>query len=413
MQASIMTIGDEILIGQVVDTNSSWISRALSDIGIAVKKMWSVGDESDEIILGLEQALAETDLLFITGGLGPTKDDITKKIIASYLDQEMVFHENTYQRIQHIFKKLDRPMSPSLKDQCWMPVGAEILHNSMGTAPGMWFDHRGKIIISMPGVPYEMKAIMHEEVLPRLATLSGKTIIHKTILTACTGETIIENKISNIIAQMPPYIKVAYLPAIASVRVRLSGTQVGDQAIQNEVEHFTNLIVDELEDIVYGYDDSSLENEILKISVAKNIKVSTAESCTGGAIAAKLVTIPGSSAYFNGGIVAYDNVIKEQVLSVNPSILASYGAVSEQTVIAMVKGGNQMMQTDVCVAISGIAGPDGGSAEKPVGTMWICVGNNDIQSSFLLKAGKDRIKNIETATIYALFNLRKFILDNY
>lgn len=413
MQASIITIGDEILIGQVVDTNSSWISRALSDIGIAVKKMWSVGDESNEIILGLDQALAETDILFITGGLGPTKDDITKKTIASYLGQEMVFHEATYQRIVHIFQRLDRPMSPSVEDQCWMPAGAEILHNSMGTAPGMWFDHQGKIIISMPGVPYEMKSIMHEVVLPRLATRSGQTIIHKTILTACTGETIIENKISGIISQMPAYIKVAYLPSIASVRVRLSGIQTGDQAIINEVEHFKNLIVDVLGDIVYGFDDSSLENEILKICLTKNVKVSTAESCTGGAIAAKLVTIPGSSAYFHGGIVAYDNVIKEQILKVNHSILTSYRAVSEQTVIAMVKGGNQVMQTDVCVSISGIAGPDGGSLEKPVGTMWICVGNTDKQTTFLLKAGKDRIKNIETATIYALANLRKFILENY
>lgn len=413
MNASIITVGDEILIGQVIDTNSAWLGQQLSNIGIAVKKTWSVKDSHDQITLAMRQALVETDILFMTGGLGPTKDDITKKAIADFLGVEMYFDQPTFDRIQKIFEKLGRVMSPNHHDQCLMPVGVEILRNSMGTAPGMLFRHNDKMIISMPGVPYEMKAIMNEEVIPMLSINTKIHIIHKTILTACTGETTIETAISDILDDMPANIKIAYLPSIASVRVRLSGSGADKIMLENDIQKFTDQIVNKLGEIVFGYDDSSLEREIFLLCTNKNIKISTAESCTGGAIAARLVTIPGSSAYFVGGIVAYDNSIKENLLNVNPNTLIQYGAVSEQTVIEMVNGANKVLKTDVSVSISGIAGPDGGSAEKPVGSIWICVGNDKFKTTYLLKSGKDRVKNIETATIYALDLLRRFIQKHY
>ena len=413
MQASIITVGDEILIGQVIDSNSAWLGQQLSEIGISVKKIWSVADESDQIILGMKQALEETDILFMTGGLGPTKDDITKKAIADFLGRDMYFDEPTFERIKSIFEKLGRSMSPSHHDQCLMPNGVEILYNSMGTAPGMLFRHDGKIIISMPGVPYEMKAIMSEIVLPMIKSTSSIKICHKTILTACTGETTIENMISDIVTSMPSYIKVAYLPAIASVRLRLSGTGSNETELNDEIQHYTQLISQKLGDIVYGYDDSSLEQEILTLAIQKDLKISTAESCTGGAIASRLVTVPGSSAYYMGSIVAYDNAVKQNLLQVPEETISRYGAVSEETVKAMVIGANHALQSDVSIGVTGIAGPDGGTPEKPVGHIWICVGNKDIQETFLLKAGKNRLKNIETTTFYALDMLRKFILKEY
>jgi nicotinamide-nucleotide amidase len=413
MNASIITVGDEILIGQVIDTNSAWLGQQLSDIGIRVRKSWSVSDDHGQIILAMQQALDETDILFMTGGLGPTKDDITKKAIADFLGVDLYFDQPTFERIQKIFVKLGRVMSPHHHDQCLMPVGVQILRNSMGTAPGMFFRHNEKMIISMPGVPYEMKAIMNEEVLPWLSQSSDKHIYHKTILTACTGETAIESAIGDIISEMPENIKIAYLPSIASVRVRLSGLGKDKDELIGLVEKYAERISQKLGDIVFGYGDSSLEKEICHLCVQKNLKISTAESCTGGAIAAKLVTIPGSSSYFMGGIVAYDNDVKNDLLKVKPETLLLHGAVSEQTVIEMIDGVNQLLKTNIAVSISGIAGPDGGTIEKPVGTIWVCVGNDVDKTTYLLKTGKDRAKNIETATIYALDLLRRFILKYY
>lgn len=413
MNASIITVGDEILIGQVIDTNSAWLGQQLSDIGISVKKTWSVRDSHDQIILAMQQALDETDILFMTGGLGPTKDDITKKAIADFLGVEMYFDQPTFVRIQKIFEKIGRIMSPNHHDQCLMPVGVELLRNSMGTAPGMLFRHKEKLIISMPGVPYEMKAIMTEEVLPMLGEKSDLLIYHKTIMTACTGETMIETTIGDILGEMPENIKIAYLPSIASVRLRLSGSGKNKEDLINEVENYAKKISNKLGDIVFGFGDTSLEKEIYKICTEKKLKLCTAESCTGGAIAARLVTIPGSSSYFMGSVVAYDYTVKQNLLNVKTETLSQHGAVSEQSVIEMVSGGIRIMNTDICVAISGIAGPDGGTDDKPVGTIWICVGNEAEKVSYLLKAGKDRTKNIETATIYALDLLRKFIKKHY
>ncbi len=413
MEAIILTIGDEILIGQVVDTNSAWLGQKLSEAGIRVKRILSVSDDFQEIISALQQATEDADIIFTTGGLGPTKDDITKKAIATFLGQKLIFHEPTYERIKKIFEKIGRPMSPAHNDQCLMPENAEILRNSMGTAPGMLFHFKNTKIISMPGVPYEMKAIMEEEVLPKIYETSPVTILHKTILTSGTGETVIENQISDIIDTFPPNVKIAYLPALAQVRLRITCSGQNKTQVEQIVSRYTDQIVNRLGELVYGYDDSSLERELYTLCTAKSISVATAESCTGGMIASKIVSIPGSSIYFQGSIVAYSNDIKEKILHVKPDTLQLYGAVSEQTVIEMVDGVIDLMGVDVAIAVSGIAGPDGGSTEKPVGTVWICAGSKEHKTTFLLKAGKDRTKNIEIASIYALNLLRKFVLEHY
>jgi nicotinamide-nucleotide amidase len=408
MKAAILTVGDEILIGQIVDTNSAWIGTQLNDIGIRVNRTISLADDYTEITEGIRQAINDHDIVFMTGGLGPTKDDITKKAIADYLGVEMYFDQGTFDRIHSIFERMGRTMSPHHHDQCLMPESVHLLRNSMGTAPGMRFEIGDKLLFSMPGVPYEMKTIMTDEIIPYLDR-QGYTqdIHHHTILTSCTGETQIENMISDLVDALPDGIKIAYLPGIAAVRVRVSGYGVP----QSDVEHHARMITARLGDIVYGEGQSSLPLEILKLATSKRCTVATAESCTGGLIAHKLVSPSGASAYFKGGIVAYSNDIKTQALSVSQSTLDQHGTVSEQTVIEMAKGCLKALESDIAISISGIAGPDGGTEEKPVGTIWICVAREDKQVTKLLKAGKDRLKNMEIASIYAMDMLRRFMIE--
>ncbi len=414
MRASIITVGDELLIGQVVDTNSAWLGQKLSELGIAVSNRYAVGDDHKDIVEAMTVGFKNSDIIFITGGLGPTKDDITKKAIADFLGVKMYFDKSVWERIVKIFDKLERPISESHKDQSYMPEGVKLLRNSMGTAPGMLFEYQGKYIMSLPGVPYEMKAIVEEEALEWLMSLTPINIVHKTLLTSGAGETVIENAIAHLVESFPTNLKIAYLPNLGSVRVRLTiKDEKPKEELLSELNKYSTLLEECLSEYIFGYDDTSLENEIKKLSVDLKIKVATAESCTGGAIAARLVQIPGSSQYFNGGIIAYSDDIKNYVLNVHSSILNNFGAVSEETVKAMVDGVLWVMHSDVAVAISGIAGPDGGSPTKPVGTIWICVGNSSDKVTFLLKVGKSREKNIEIATNYALSLLRKFIYDFY
>lgn len=414
MRASIITVGDELLIGQVVDTNSAWIGRQLSDIGVSLEKRFAIGDDHDDIIQTLHMATHESDIVIMTGGLGPTKDDITKKAIADFLGVNLYFDNDVWERIVRIFDKLERPVSESHKDQSYMPEGVKLMKNSMGTAPGMLFNYHGKYILSLPGVPYEMKAIMSEEVLPWLRSLTSINIVHKTIMTSGTGETVIENAIENIVKNFPKHLKIAYLPSLGMVRVRLSiKGNVSRDILYEELTRYALPIEEKLSDFIFGYDDISLEEEIQKLCISKNIELAIAESCTGGALSARIVQIPGSSAYFQGSIIAYSNEMKTNLLDVPPEMIHNFGAVSEEIVMAMVEGILQKMNVDVAVAISGIAGPDGGTPDKPVGTIWLCVGNLFHKKTFLLKAGKNREKNIEIATNYALNLLRKFILEAY
>lgn len=412
MKACLIIIGDEILIGQVIDTNSGWIAQQLSTLGIPVVKILSIKDEHSHIIEALEQALSVADIVFMTGGLGPTKDDVTKIALAEFMGVDMYFDQAVYDRIENMFKKLGRTLSDRHRNQCLMPEGVELIRNSMGTAPGMLFRKGSQMIISMPGVPFEMKAIMTEYVLDMLKVKTDQKLFHYTIHTTCTGETIIENLISSIVDTLPDYIKIAYLPSISAVKLRLTGEGKQSDRLEEEVLAYAEKIVNILGDIVYGFNETSLENELMQLCVQKNIHVVTAESCTGGAVAARIVSLSGSSAYFNGSVVAYSNEIKNKVLGVKSDTLTKYGAVSEYTVKEMVDGVLDVLDADVAVAVSGVAGPEGGTTDHPVGYIWLCVGTKTKKETFLLKSGKYRDKNIEASVMYALDLLRRFVIKN-
>jgi nicotinamide-nucleotide amidase len=414
MQVSILTVGDEILIGQIVDTNSAWMGQQLNLAGASVRRILSVGDELEAIRKGLDQTLEAADIVLMTGGLGPTKDDITKKALAEYMGVELVFHEPTFERIVRIFEKFNRKVTDAHRQQGFLPANAEVLPNKMGTAPGMWMEWNGKVIISMPGVPFEMKYLMEHEVLPRLKMrFPGKPIAHRTILTAGEGESIIAETLSEWEDRLPQNLKLAYLPSLGQVRLRITGTSDDEQTLNAVLDQKAAELNAILGNIVYSAGSDQLEAAIGRMLVHRKLKLATAESCTGGYLAHLLTSIPGASAYFVGSILAYSNEVKSSLLGVNPETLDRYGAVSQQTVIEMARGALGKLPADLVIAISGIAGPDGGTPEKPVGTVWIAIGNTSDIRSFQIHAGKDRLKNIQFSAVHALNQLRLFLQQQY
>lgn len=416
MNAILLTVGDEILIGQVVDTNSAWMGNQLNTIGVSVSEILSVSDDLAAIKNAIDYSLGKADIVLMTGGLGPTKDDITKVAIAQYFNVETAFSQETYDKIVKIFERYGRTMSESHKVQCYMPQNAVLIENKMGTAPGMMFEQGNKLLFSMPGVPHEMKSIMTESVLNIIATKlpSDIHIYHKTIMTSGEGESFIADRIEPHLHLMPEYIKLAYLPSLGHVRLRLTGRHEIREVLYKELDHYAKLIVDELGPIVYAYDNVSLEEHLKDLFTIKGLTLSTAESCTGGNISHLITSIPGSSSYFVGSIVSYSNDIKSRLLHVKKETLLQYGAVSEQCVKEMLIGLLGQTQSDLGIAISGVAGPDGGSEDKPVGTVWIAVGNKDEVSTTLIKVNRrDRLKNIEYASHVALNKLRLFVHQYY
>lgn len=412
---SLLTVGDEILIGQIVDTNSAWLGEKLSALGIIPQSLISVGDNQDKITETLTLLTEQNDLVIMTGGLGPTKDDITVKSIADFLKTPLIFNEIVYERIKTIFEKLQRPLSPSHKQQCYLPEGVEILHNSMGTAPGMLFKVRQCLLVSLPGVPYEMKAIMEEEVIPKiLMPALHETMLQETFVVAGKGETEIEDSLKDTIQQMPDYFSVAYLPGLGQVRLRLTARgNLSSEILEKQFAGFSENVSSVLGSSLIGKGDTNLETVIGGFCNSYSLKIGTLESCTGGRVSARLASVAGASAYYTGGIIAYTNEIKNRIVGVPDNILNTYGAVSEETVNSMVENGIKVLDVDVAVAISGIAGPTGGSPEKPVGTVWIAVGNSTNVETRLLKFGKKREQNITLATQAALNILRLFLLKYY
>jgi len=409
-KAVVLTIGDELLIGQTVDTNSAWMGEKLNELGIQIEEKIAVADTREGIISGLDRAIGKGDIILITGGLGPTKDDITKKVMAEYFGMQMRFDEPTYQRILGLFKRWGRSTTEAHRMQCYMPDGAALLENKMGTAPGMLFEHKGRVLVSMPGVPYEMKSIMECSVLPLLQkTFINHTIYHHTLLTAGEGESRIADRIESVVDRFPEYINIAYLPNLGSVRLRLTGVGLDETILKKEVHAFAAEIEHELGDLVFGYNKDTLSAKVGELALAKGLTIGTAESCTGGLVSSKIVETAGSSDYFQGAVVTYSNKLKNELLGVKKETLTTYGAVSEETVREMVLGANRYLGVDVSVAISGIAGPGGGSKEKPIGTIWIACGNSSKIDTLKITAGKDRQKNIEYASNYALNVLRKFL----
>ena len=410
MKAGIITIGDELLLGQVIDSNSAWMGQFLGDKGIKVVRKLTVSDSREDILYALKQVSDVADLVLMTGGLGPTRDDITKKVLADYLGVEMEFHTPTWERIEKLFARWGRSTTEEHRQQCFMPQGTHFIHNKMGTAPGMLYSHNDTTIISMPGVPYEMKYIMEHGVSDWLDMQDlGQSLIYRTIKTVGEGESRISAKIEDIIDDFPSWLSIAFLPSLGQVRLRLTALDPdGDR--KNELDSYVDTISNRLGDLVFGYDDDTLEKVIGKICVEKGIIIGIAESCTGGDISSRIVSIPGSSSYFKGSIVAYSNDVKKSILQVNNHTLVHSGAVSAETVKEMLTGVITSLDVDAGIAISGIAGPGGGSEEKPVGTVWIAYGSKEKQFTYHLKAGKDRIRNITYSGTYALNLLRKFLI---
>ncbi|MEM1123319.1 MAG: competence/damage-inducible protein A [Bacteroidota bacterium] len=414
MKVNIITVGDEILIGQIIDTNSAWIGQQLNLVGASVTAIHSVSDSVEGIINGLDNSLKQADVVLITGGLGPTKDDITKKTIADYLGATMIFHDPTWERIQGMFKRWGRSTTPAHKQQCFMPSNATILLNKMGTAPGMWFEVDGKVIVSMPGVPYEMKYLMEFEVIPRLIEFfPGKPIAHRTILTVGEGESRIAARLEKIEQLLPPFVKLAYLPNLGNVRLRLTAIAENGEDIETALEEAAKIVVAEVAELVYGYDKVTLEEAVGQLLKEKGLTLSTAESCTGGFLAHKITKIAGSSAYYKGSVIAYANEAKQNQLGVKADTLQAHGAVSEETVKEMVVGVVKSLNTNIGIAISGIAGPTGGTPEKPVGTIWLAVGNAKNVETLKLQIGKDRLRNIQYTAVKALDMIRQFVHKYY
>jgi len=413
MLAEIITIGDEILIGQIVDTNSAWMAKQLNLIGITVKQISSVSDDQQHILDALSQAEKRADIILITGGLGPTKDDITKVTLAKYFGMGFRLDEGTLEIVTQIFQKFKRPLLDINIKQAEVPDGCEVILNKNGTAPCMWFNKENKIFVSMPGVPFEMMYLMDEQILPRIkAQFKLPAIVHKTILTAGIGESFLAKEIEDIENSLPENIKLAYLPKLGQVRLRLSARGDHEATLQLDVAQFSKQIIERIQKFVVIDDDIPLEKAILNLMKEKGLTLSTAESCTGGYIAHLITQHPGSSAVYWGGAVSYANELKQSVLGVKEETLATFGAVSEQTVIEMVEGALQHFKTDYAISVSGIAGPDGGTEDKPVGTVWIAIANNNKTVAKVFNFSNKRIQNIERAAVSALTMLLNLLKED-
>jgi len=417
--AEVVTIGDEILYGQITDTNTQWMSTELDKIGIKTVRKSSVGDQEDKILQILEEAESRADIILLTGGLGPTKDDITKKTLCKYFDDELIINDDALAFITEFFTKRGRPMTELNRLQAMVPKQCTYLANKTGTAPGMWFEKsvgsaKAKIFVSMPGVPHEMKYLMASEVIPRLKKYFETPIIyHKMIRTIGVGESFLAEKIEKWEDNLPSHIKLAYLPSFGQVRLRLTGVGENEEILKQEVQNEIDKVLPLIQSFVFGYDDDDLEVALGKLLKSKNKTVSAAESCTGGFVSHLFTKVPGSSAYFMGGVVSYDNSVKINVLGVKPEIIETHGAVSEETVTQMAEGARALMKTDYAIATSGVAGPDGGTTEKPVGTLWIACAMEGRTIARKIQMSNQRETNINYGSVVAMNLLRKMLNGDY
>jgi len=413
MTAEIITIGDEILIGQIIDSNSAWISEQLNLIGVNVRQKTSVGDNKQHIINALDEASKRAELVFITGGLGPTKDDITKATLCEYFNTKLVFNEQVYKDVEVFFVKRKLPMLESNRMQAELPESCTVIRNYKGTAPGMWFEKDGIQYISMPGVPFEMKAMMTDSIIPLVKQkFKLPVILHRTILTHGLGESFLAERIAEWENNLPNNLRLAYLPSPEHVRLRMSIYGDDQLQLQKTLEEQEAKLQTYLSKEVYGYDKQSLQEVVGTLLKAKKTTVSTAESCTGGNISHLLTSISGSSEYYKGSVIAYSNEAKINLLHVNIADIEQFGAVSEEVVKQMAEGARKVLKTDFAIATSGIAGPDGGTEEKPVGTTWIAVAGNEKTWTKKFVYANDRNINIQRASYSALDSLRRVLLGH-
>lgn len=411
-RASILTIGDEILIGQIVDTNSSWLGQEFTQLGIQVIERRSVADAPEAIERALEELGMKSDLVFCTGGLGPTQDDQTKQAICNFFDTDLYFDEENYAWIKKLFAGFGREPGEAHRIQAHLPAGCTVLHNARGTAPGMLLEKEGATYVFTPGVPYEMKSIFTHSLQPILKRkFDLPPIEYETLHTAGVGESILAERISDLEAGLPESMSLAYLPHTAQVRLRLLSRNSNPSLARVELDKWSGLMEERLgPKIVFGRNGAILEKVVGAMLQEQGLRLTLAESCTGGAVAKRIVSVPGSSAYYMGSIVSYSNESKQQELGVEKSDLISFGAVSQPVVEQMVRGALSKFHADVALSISGIAGPDGGSEEKPVGTVWMAVGNRERVVSKRFQFGQNRELNIEMSVTNGLNMIRKFLL---
>jgi nicotinamide-nucleotide amidase len=405
--AELLTIGDEILYGQIVDTNSQWMSVALSNAGIKVIRKTSVGDLESEILTALQEAEQRADIILITGGLGPTSDDLTKPCLAKYFDCPLALHEEALQEVTEFFRTRGRELTEINRQQAFLPVCCDKITNAMGTAPAMWFNKNGKVFVSMPGVPHEMKHIMTNEVIPRLMrSFETPFIHHKVIRTVGIGESFLAEKIASWEQSLPPHIKLAYLPSLGEVKLRLSSMGGDEMSLKRECDALSDALLPIAGEYIYGYGDNPLEVALGNTLRDKKLTLSVAESCTGGYLSHLVTSVPGSSDYFLGSIIPYGYEIKMRQLGVKPETLEQFGAVSEPTIREMANLVRAKFNTDIGVATSGIAGPGGATPEKPVGTVWIAYSDKHQTVTRKLQLSKDRQINIKLSSLAALNLIR-------
>jgi nicotinamide-nucleotide amidase len=413
VKAELLTIGDEILYGQITDTNSQWMSVELGNAGIKVVRKTSVGDEENEILTAFAEAEKRADIVLITGGLGPTSDDLTKPCLARYFNCEMKINDEALAEVTEFFKSRGRELTGINRDQALLPVCCEKVTNVMGTAPGMWFNRDGKVFVSMPGVPHEMKRMMTDLVIPKLkATFVTPVIYHKVIRTIGLGESFLAEKIADWEQSLPPYMKLAYLPSLGDVKLRLTGIGESQKELETEAEVLTAKLRDRVGQFIFGYGEDPIEVVIGNTLKERKLTLAIAESCTGGYLSHMITSVPGSSAYFLGSMIPYAYEIKMRQLGVKPETLEKYGAVSEPTIIEMANIVRAKFNTDIGVATSGVAGPGGATPDKPVGTVWIAYSDKHQTVTKRLQLSKDRLINIKLASTAVLNLIRQSLPKN-
>ncbi len=414
MDIELITIGDEILIGQTIDSNSAWMGKALNRVGFRVSRISSISDAEEDISVCLTECLSRVKVVVITGGLGPTKDDVTKFTLAKYFESELVMDPLALARVESFFAKLNRPLLEVNRLQALVPEKCKVLPNLKGTASGMMFEQNGALVFSLPGVPYEMSHLMETQVIPEIQKkFQGETVIHKTIMTQGVGESFLAETIAEWENSLTALnIKLAYLPSPGMVKLRLTTFGGDSEVAQARIDQKVMELFELVPQYIFGEEDEDLEIVVGKILLANDLTVSVAESCTGGTIAQRLTSEPGSSKFFKGGVVSYSNESKVQILGVPPEIIAEYGAVSEQVVTEMATRARVLFKTNYGLATTGIAGPDGGTEQNPVGTIYLAVATGRGVVTHKQKFGSDRLRNIERSTIEILNLFRKELLKD-
>lgn len=414
MYASVITIGDEILIGQIVDTNAAYISQSLGNIGITVRERVSVGDTADEIRRAIDREQSLSEVVVMTGGLGPTKDDVTKRTLAAYFGCGMVRHQPTYEMVREMLLRRGIEFSELNRRQADVPTCCTVLPNRNGTAPGMWFDRDGKVIVSLAGVPFEMKALMDEQVVPLLKEkFRLRSNVHRTMITFGIAESILAERIEAWENSLPEWLHLAYLPSPSGIKLRLSAYEKDAEPARRRIDDCFSELEKVIPEYVVGYDDCTLVDSVARLLTEKHATLAAAESCTGGRIAAQIVEKDGASRFFLCGVVSYSNASKVNVLGVDAMDIERYGAVSRQVAEQMAEGVRRISGADYAVSTTGIAGPTGGSEDKPVGTVWIAVATPSGVTARRMCYGRLRKQNIERASASALDMLRRILSGTF